>query len=150
MPECASAGAWNACASDGVAIVAAARSASVDTIRVRSELNRCTPFFRPPTKKAIPSTSTLFARIEPTRADCTTVTSPLLQREEGDEQLGQVAERRLDDAGPARAEPRAELLGPAADEPGERGQRDRSDDECRHVAEREVAESGNRDQPEGD
>ena len=32
--ECAAAGAWNVCASDGIAIVAAARSASVETIRV--------------------------------------------------------------------------------------------------------------------
>ena len=131
MFECAAAGAWNACASDGIAIVAAASSARVETIRARSELNCCVPFFSPPTTKAIPSTSTLLARIEPTSAACTTVDEPVVQGEESDEELGQVAERRLHDARAARAEPRAELLGRVADEPGQRGQRDRGDDERR-------------------
>src|SRR5690349_178211 len=65
---CGAAGVWKACASDGTAIVAAASIVSVDTSLARDESNRCVPFFRPPTVNAIPSTSTLFARIDPTSA----------------------------------------------------------------------------------
>jgi hypothetical protein len=68
---------WNAAASEGVAIVAAASSVSVEIIRARSESKCCVPFRSPPTTKAIPSTRMLLARIEPTSAACTTPMSPL-------------------------------------------------------------------------
>ena len=112
----AAAGAWNADASEGIAIVAAARNARVEMIRARDESKRCGPLRRPPTRNASPSTRTLFARIEPTSAAWTTVEEPGVQREQRDEELRQVAERGLDDARAARAEPRAELLGGGADE----------------------------------
>ena len=67
---------------------------------------------------------------------------PGLEREERDEQLGQVAEGRLEDAGLARAEPVAELVGARADDPGEPGEGDRRDDEDRRVG--RPAESGGR------
>ena len=53
------------------------------------------------------------------------------QREQRDEQLGQVPERRLDDAGDRRAEPAAELLRCAADEAREHRDRQRGDEERR-------------------
>ena len=46
------------------------------------------------------------------------------EREEDDEELRQVAERRLEHAGDGRAEPRADRLGRDADEPGEPAERD--------------------------
>ena len=79
------------------------------------------------------------------------VDEALAEREERDEELGQVAERGLDDARAARAEPGAELLGRGADEPGERGERDRGDDERHDVARaREVADRRDDDHGEGD
>ena len=45
-------------------------------IRALGESNRCSPFFRPPTVKAIPSTSSPLARMEPTSAAWTTLVSP--------------------------------------------------------------------------
>ena len=56
-----------------------------------------------------------------------------LEREDRDEQLGQVAQRRLEDAGLARPEPMAELVGARADEPGQPGQGDRRHDEHERV-----------------
>ena len=72
----ASAGAWNACASVGTERITAASVASVAIIRARGESNRCVPLRIPPTRNAMPSTSTLFAMIEPISAVCTTRTSP--------------------------------------------------------------------------
>ena len=57
-------------------MVEAASTASIDTMRARSELNCCVPCLSPPTTNATPSTSTLLARIEPTSAAWTTLTSP--------------------------------------------------------------------------
>ena len=131
---CVSAGEWNACASDGIAIVAAASRVRVDTIRACPESNRCGPCRSPPTTNAIPSTSTLFARIEPTSAACTTSTSPRAEREDRDEELGQVAERGLDHTGAAGAEPGPELLRRRADETSEGSERDRGDGERDDVA----------------
>src|SRR2546423_812439 len=48
----------------------------------------------------------------------------LLKREDDDEQLGEVAERRLQHAGDAGAESLAELLGAERDDPRETGEGD--------------------------
>ncbi len=74
--SCAPADVCSAWVIEGIAIVAAARSVNVEMVRARSELKRWMPFRSPPTTNARPSTSTLFARIEPTSADWTTVTRP--------------------------------------------------------------------------
>ncbi len=65
---CVAAGVWNVCASVGIERIAAASAASVAIILARDELNVCGPLRRPPTRNAMPSTSTLFATIEPTSA----------------------------------------------------------------------------------
>ena len=57
-----------------------------------------------------------------------------MQCEQGDEELGQIAEGRLHDAGPTRAETRAELLGRRADRAGQERERRRSDDEGHDIA----------------
>ena len=73
---------------------------------------------------------------------------PLVQREQRDEELRQVAERRLDDAGAAGTEPRAQLLGRGADQAGERGERRGRDDERRtsskprEMADRRASDGG--------
>ena len=48
------------------------------------------------------------------------------EREEDDEELGQVAERRLQEAGDRRPEPQPDLLGRERHHPGEPGERQRS------------------------
>ena len=142
---CAAAGAWNAWASDGIAIVAAASTVSIDTLRAREELKLCVPFLSPPTMNATPSTSTLFARIEPTSAAWTTLTSPSCKAKSAMKSSGRLPSAGLDDARAARAEPRAQLLGRGADEAGERGERDGGDDERRDVVQpREMADPGQR------
>ena len=55
----------------------------------------------------------------------------LLQGEDHDEQLGQVAERRLQHPRDGRAEVLAQLLGRERDDPGEPGQRERGQREAR-------------------
>ena len=62
-------------------------------------------------------------RIEPTSEAWTTVTSPAWSAKMADEELGQVADRRLDDAGRGRAQVVAELVGRLADQVGDAGER---------------------------
>ncbi len=56
---------------------------------------------------------------------------PGLEREDGDEELGQVADRRLDDAGRGRGQVIAELVGRFADQVGDAGERHGRDREGR-------------------
>ena len=86
---------------------------------------------RAPTTITRPSTSSALARIEPTIAVCATTSSPFLQREDHDEQLRQVAERRLQHPGDARPEALAELLGRERDDPRQPRERERRDREAR-------------------
>ena len=58
--------------------------------------------------------------IEPTIEALTTSCRPLLEREQGDDQLGRVAERDVEQAADARARARGELLGRAAHQRGGR------------------------------
>ena len=57
-------------------------------------------------------------------AASTTVIRPVAQREDADEQLRQVAQRALHDAGRAGTEPVGDLLDAAADQRRKRGQRE--------------------------
>ena len=71
------------------------------------------------------------------------VDEAVVEREQADEELGEVAERRLDRSGRAGAEPRAELLGGGADGAREHRDRGRRDDEREHGRRvEEVRESG--------
>ena len=101
-------------------------------LRARSELSCCVPCLSPPTRNASPSTSSRLARIEPMSAAWTTADQSRLEGEQGDEQLGQVAQRRLQHAGRARAEPVAELLDRPPDERRQQGHRDGRADERQH------------------
>ena len=65
---------------------------------------------------------------------------PRLQAEDRDEELGQVAQRRLEDAGRARAEAVAELIRALADEAGQAGQGDRADHEDDDMVAADLAE----------
>ena len=98
------------CASDGIAIAVTESSISTTMVRARSEPSCWVPCLRPPTRNASPSTSSRLARIEPTKRGPHHVHQPGLEREDADEQLGEVAQRRLQHAGRARPEPVAELL----------------------------------------
>ena len=84
---------------------------------------------RAPTTITRPSTSSALASTEPTIAVCATIELALLQREDHDEQLGQVAERRLQQARHARPEALAELLRGERDDPSEPRQRQRRQQE---------------------
>ena len=127
--ECSAAGVWKPFASEGRAIVAAASTSSVEMMRARLESKRCMPFRSPPAEERDPEHEDA---VREDRADERRLHDrheALVEREEGDEELGQVAERRLDDPAAPGAEPGAELLGRVADDPRERGERDRGDDE---------------------
>ncbi len=99
---------------------------SVAVSRGRRLEKRITPSGarRAPTTITSPSTSRALAKIEPMIAVWATTSLALLQREDHDEQLGQVAERRLEHPGDAGAEALAELLGRERDHPGEPRQRE--------------------------
>ena len=108
----------------GTASAATARTRSTAIERTAGASNRCVPWRRPPRRNASPSTSRELARIEPMSAVWTTTTRPGLEAEDRDEQLGQVAQGRLEDARRARSEPMAELVRALADDAGQAGQGD--------------------------
>ena len=68
-------------------MAATASTSSVDIVRCRAAEKRWTRGGARRAKKARPSTSRLFARIEPTSAVWTTTTRPGLEGEQADEQL---------------------------------------------------------------
>ena len=94
-------------------------------MRARSEPSCWVPCLRPPTRNARPSTSSRLARIEPTSAARTTSTSPARSAKMQMNSSGQVAERGLQHAGRAGAQPVAELLDAAADQRGQQADRPR-------------------------
>jgi hypothetical protein len=65
----------------------------------------------------------------------------VVESEQRNEELGQVAERALDDTGRAGAEPIGELVDAAAHEACERGDREAGDDE-RHDGAADIGVSG--------
>jgi hypothetical protein len=78
-----------------------------------------------------------------------TTSSPRGQREEHDEELRQVAERRLQRPGDRRAEPLADRLGRDRDRPGEAAERGARDQEHGHRLDvREVEDRGDHGQAE--
>ena len=81
-----------------------APAAASPTARARRcALKVCLSRFQPPTSIDAPSTSRMLPMIEPTIEAFTTSWRPSLQREEGDDQLGRVAERHVQQAADARA-----------------------------------------------
>ena len=122
--------------SPSITMMNTATSSSVAVSRGRPLEKRITPssLRRAPTTITRPRTSSAFARIEPTIAVCATTSSPFCEREDDDEQLRQVAERRLQHARHRRADALAELLGRERHDPREAGERDRRDREARHRA----------------
>ena len=108
------------------------------------------PFLSPPTKNAMPSTSTLFARIEPTSAAWTTVTSPSFSAKSATNSSGRLPSADWTTPAPPEPsrEPSCSVAPPTS--PRERGERDRGDDERRDVAEREMAERCDCDEDERD
>ena len=84
---------------------------------------------REPAMITRPSTSSPFANSEPRIEVRATTISPADEREQHDEELRQVAERRLERARDRRAVALADRLGRDRDRPGEPAERDRGDDE---------------------
>ena len=75
----------------------------------------------------------MFETTEPVNEPRTTVGQPVGDREQGDDQLGRVAEARVQEAADAGAGVLGGVLGRLADQPGERDQRERREDEERRV-----------------
>ena len=65
-----------------------------------------------------PSTSRALAKIEPIKEVCATTKSAIAKSEEHDEELGQVTEGRLQEAGDGWPEAHPDLLGRQGDHPG--------------------------------
>ena len=74
---------------------------------------------------------------------------PFVDRDQGDDQLGRVAERGVEEAADARARVLRRVLGGLADQPRERDQRSGREDEERRVAEVGEVVEGDDDGPEG-
>ena len=75
---------------------------------------------------------------------------PLVDREQRDDQLRRVAEGRVQESADARAGVMRGVLGRLADQPGERDERERGEDEQLDVAEIEQEIRGDRDGREGE
>ena len=101
--SCSLAGRCSTWASVGRIIAATASMRSVAIIRGVWPPKRSTPCLQPPARKARPRTRSAFERIEPIERGLDDGDEPGLEREDADEELGQVADRRLDDAGRGRA-----------------------------------------------
>jgi hypothetical protein len=93
------------------------RSAALETAILA--LKVWTPFRNPPTRTAAPITSSRLPMIEPVSEAWTTSIRPRWRGEERDDQLGDVAERRVEDAADLGAGQRPEPLGGEAHDPGE-------------------------------
>ena len=76
--SCSETGECTKWASEGITQAVTDSSIRTTMVRARSEPSCWVPCLRPPTKNARPSTSSRLARIDPTRAPCTTPTSPAL------------------------------------------------------------------------
>ena len=87
-----------------------------------------------PKKSEKPSTSSRFPTTLPVSEPRTTSVSPSVDREHRDDQLRRVAERRVQEAADARAGVVRGVLGRLADQPRERDERERGEDEQRDVA----------------
>ena len=147
LRQCAAAGAWNAWASDGIAIVAAASDGQRRDQAGPARVEALRAVLEPADEEgdAEHEHAVREDRADERRLD--DVDEPLVQSEERDEELRQVAEGGLDDAGAARAEPRAQLLGRRSDRAGERGERGGSDEKRQYGSEPgEVADRGDQDE----
>ena len=89
------------------------------------------PCLTPPTKIASPSTSSELREDRSDQRGLHDLHQTGAEAERADEQLGQVAERRLQHAGRARAQVRADVLRAARDVHREQRQRDRGARELR-------------------
>ena len=75
----------------------------------------------------------MFETTEPVSDPRTTLGQPVGDREERDDQLGRVAEARVQEAADAGAGVLGGVLGRFADQPGERNERKRCEDEQRRL-----------------
>ena len=103
---------------------------------------------QPAGQHAAPSTSSRLPMIEPVIDALTTVDQAGLEREERDDQLGDVAEGRVEDPADLGPGERAEPLRREADDPGQAEDRRGRDDEDRRAldVEHEVEDGGDRRQ----
>ena len=92
-------------------------------------LNVWIPWRSPPTRTLAPRTSSRLPMIEPGDRGLDDVDEAGLEGEERDDQLGDVAERRVEDAADLGPGHRAEALRGETDDPGEAEDGDRRDDE---------------------
>ena len=104
---------------------------------------------REPAMITSPSTSSALANRLPRMLVCATTTSPAFEREDHHEQLGQVAERRLQHAGQPWADVVAQRVRPERDEPRQPGQRDRDEREDDQPVDAGVVEHAAEDGGEG-
>ena len=104
---------------------------------------------RPPAKSENPSTSSRLPDDRARQRAADDVGEPFVDRDQGDDQLGGVAERGVEEAADPGSRVLRRVLGRLADQPGERDQRSCREGEERRVADvREVVERDD-DGPEG-
>ena len=111
------------CASDGIAIVAAASSAEGRHQPSPVGVELLHPVLQPADDERDPEHEHAVREDRADERRLDDVDEAAVEREERDEELGQVPESGLNDARPAGAQSGAELLGRGPDEAGERGQR---------------------------
>ena len=104
-------------------------TARVAIIRARDESKRCGAVAEAADEEREPEHEHAVCENRADERRLDDLEEAVVQREQRDEELRQVAQRGLDDARAARAEPRAELLRGGADEPREQRERGRCDDE---------------------
>ncbi len=75
---------------------------------------------------------------------------PLVDRDQGDDQLRRVAEGRVEEPADPRARVLGRVLGRLSDQPGERNQGQRREDEERRVADPVEGVEGDGGRPEGE
>ena len=102
-------------------------------VRTGAASNTWRPFLRPPSRKRQAKHEQAVAEDRADQRGLGQHDEAIAQGEDRDEQLGQVAQRRLEHARRPRAEVTAEVIRALADEPRDPGQRRGRDDEDDHV-----------------
>ena len=103
---------------------------------------------RPPKSSEKPSTRSRLPITEPVSEPRTTSVSPWFTAMQRDDQLGRVAERGVEEAADARARVLGSVLGRLADQPCQRHQRDRREDELGRLVEVGEIVEEDRERPE--
>ena len=118
---------------EGTSSAIVARNSSPACMRALTRLNSCMWCFSPPSRNDAPSMNSVLVTIAPAIDAFTSMYSPARNAVERDDQLGQVAERRVEQAADGVAGLGRDRFGGVAEQRGQRHDRQHRQDEQQRV-----------------